>query len=70
MVKLLIFLIKVYQKCFSPCFRPHCRFTPTCSMYTIDALYKFGFFKGTLLSFKRILKCRPGKGGGFDPVSK
>ena len=70
MVKLLIFFIKIYQKCLSPFFRPHCRFTPTCSVYTIEALYKFGFFKGCLLGFKRILRCRPGKVGGFDPVSK
>jgi len=45
-----------------------CRYSPTCSVYTIEALNKYGLFKGTYLSVKRILSCNPWGGHGFDPV--
>ena len=68
MRQLLIYMIKFYQLALSPYFGNQCRFTPTCSVYTIEALNKFGFFKGSWLGFKRILRCNPGCSGGHDPV--
>ena len=64
----MIGLIKVYQKCISPLFPPTCRFYPTCSAYFIEALRKYGFFKGSWLGIKRLLRCHPYNPGGYDPV--
>lgn len=66
--KLLVLVIKFYQKYISPLKGKTCRFYPTCSQYTIDALGKYGFFKGSYLSIKRILKCHPFHEGGYDPL--
>lgn len=63
-----IWLIKVYQFGISPLLGPKCRFTPTCSQYTVEALRKHGLLKGGWLSIKRISRCRPGGGSGYDPV--
>lgn len=63
-----IFLIRFYQKCISPLTPPSCRFTPTCSQYALEALRKYGPFKGGYLSIRRILKCHPFGGSGYDPV--
>ncbi|HBJ76421.1 MAG TPA: membrane protein insertion efficiency factor YidD [Porphyromonadaceae bacterium] len=63
-----IFLIRLYQVCISPLFPPACRYTPTCSQYAMEALKKYGLFKGMMLSIKRILKCHPWGGSGYDPV--
>ena len=65
---LLIFPIKIYQTIISPLLGPSCRFTPTCSQYAVEAIQKYGPFKGSWLSFKRILKCHPWGGSGYDPV--
>ena len=67
---LLIKLIKFYQYLASPLIGHSCRYLPTCSEYSIEALKTFGFFKGFFLSFKRILSCHPWGNGGFDPVKK
>ena len=67
---ILIKLIKLYKYLVSPLFGPSCRYLPTCSEYSIDALKTFGFFKGLLLSMKRILSCHPWSDGGFDPIKK
>ena len=69
MKSVLIKLIKLYQK--MP-FKSHikCRFIPTCSNYAIDALNEYGFFKGSFLSLKRILRCNPFNEGGYDPIIK
>jgi hypothetical protein len=64
----LILLIKIYQILVSPLFPPSCRFTPTCSHYSIEALKKYGILKGGWLSIKRILRCHPWGGSGYDPV--
>ena len=70
--KVLIFipllLIRFYQKCISPLTPPSCRFTPTCSQYAKEALEKYGIFKGGWLGIKRILRCHPWGGSGYDPV--
>tara|TARA_B100001173_G_scaffold223262_1_gene193361 strand:+ start:62 stop:313 length:252 start_codon:yes stop_codon:yes gene_type:complete len=67
-------LIKSYKYLISPLFGYSCRYLPTCSEYSIDALKEFGFLKGLFLSVKRILTCHPikflGGGEGFDPVKK
>ena len=65
---LLIIPIKSYQIIISPLLGPSCRFTPTCSHYAVEAIQKYGPFKGSWLSFKRILKCHPWGGSGYDPV--
>ncbi len=63
-----ILLIKFYQLCISPFTPPSCRFTPTCSQYALEAFRKYGPVKGFLLSLKRILRCHPWGGSGYDPV--
>jgi len=63
-----ILLIKIYQHVISPLFGPKCRFTPTCSNYALEAFKKYGVFKGGWLAVKRILKCHPWGGSGYDPV--
>ena len=65
---LLIIPIKIYQIIISPLLGPSCRFTPTCSQYAVEAIQKYGPFKGSWLSFKRILKCHPWGESGYDPV--
>lgn len=65
---LLIGLVRFYQICISPLKPRSCRFYPTCSAYAIEALQKFGPFKGSYLAVKRILKCHPFHPGGYDPV--
>ncbi|ARA99784.1 membrane protein insertion efficiency factor YidD [Geobacillus thermodenitrificans] len=66
--KLLIMLIRFYQRFLSPLKPPTCRFYPTCSHYGIEAVTRFGAIKGGWLTVKRILKCHPFHPGGFDPV--
>ncbi len=61
-------LIRFYQRCISPLFPPVCRYTPTCSQYAVEAIKKYGPLKGGWLAFKRILRCTPWGGSGFDPV--
>ncbi len=61
-------LIKVYQYVLSPWFGKACRYTPTCSVYSIEALKKHGPFKGLYYSVKRIVSCNPWGGHGYDPV--
>jgi putative membrane protein insertion efficiency factor len=64
----LILVIRIYQYMISPLMGPKCRFTPTCSQYAAEAIQKHGPFKGTMLAIKRISRCRPGGGHGYDPV--
>ena len=66
--ELLILPIKIYQQCISRFTPPSCRFTPTCSQYAIEALRKHGVFKGLYLAIRRILRCHPWGGSGYDPV--
>ncbi|HEX3024705.1 MAG TPA: membrane protein insertion efficiency factor YidD [Chitinophagaceae bacterium] len=63
-----ILLIKFYQYVISPALGPKCRYTPTCSQYSIEALKKYGLFKGGWLAIKRISSCHPWGGHGHDPV--
>ena len=74
LTSILIKLIKAYKFLISPILGPSCRYLPTCSEYSIEALERYGFFKGVYISCKRILSCHPikilGGGEGFDPVNK
>mgnify|MGYP001004839154 FL=1 len=63
-----LFLIKVYQTLISPLTPDSCRFQPTCSQYTKEALQKHGLLKGGLLALKRITSCHPWGRSGYDPV--
>jgi putative membrane protein insertion efficiency factor len=63
-----IIIIKIYQLLISPLFPSSCRYTPTCSYYAAEALKKHGLFKGGWLGIKRISKCHPWGGSGYDPV--
>ena len=67
---ILIKLIKCYKFLISPLLGQSCRYLPTCSEYSIEALKTHGLFKGLFLSTKRILSCHPWGQGGFDPVKK
>ena len=64
----LIDLVRFYQVCISPLKPATCRFTPTCSQYALQALQKYGPIKGSWLALKRILRCHPWGGSGYDPV--
>lgn len=64
----LILPIRFYQRCISPLTPPACRFTPTCSQYAVEAIRKHGPFKGFWLAVKRISRCHPWGGSGYDPV--
>ena len=68
MRSVLIALIKVYQWTLSPFVGFHCRFSPTCSQYAIEAITKYGVLKGMFLGTKRIAGCHPWCAGGHDPV--
>ncbi len=61
-------LIRLYQLTLSRALPPSCRFTPSCSVYTYQAIEKYGFFKGGWLGLKRIKRCNPWNPGGYDPV--
>jgi hypothetical protein len=66
--KLIILCIKFYRRFLSPMLPPSCRFIPTCSEYSITAIQRFGFIKGSYLSIRRIVRCHPGGDYGYDPV--
>ena len=71
MSKILIFLINFYKKHISLLLKKNgieCKYYPTCSEYSLEAIKKYGALKGTFLSIKRILKCNPFSKGGYDPL--
>ena len=68
MKRVLIFLIKLYQRYVSPLKRTKCPYIPTCSQYGLEAIEKYGALKGSLLAAWRILRCNPFSSGGYDPV--
>jgi len=65
---LVLSFLRLYKTLLSPFFPPSCRFTPTCSVYTKEAVEKYGAGRGTWLGVKRILRCQPFSKGGYDPV--
>ena len=68
MKQLLIALVRFYQYAISPMFGRRCRYFPTCSEYTVDAIRKYGALKGGWMGLKRIGRCHPWHPGGYDPV--
>lgn len=68
MKKCCLILIKIYQNYISAIFGKKCRFNPSCSQYTYEAIEKYGVLKGILIGIKRILKCHPFHPGGNDPL--
>lgn len=68
MKKPLLAAIRLYSNNISPCLPPHCRFHPSCSHYTREAIERHGLARGSYLGVRRILKCHPWHPGGFDPV--
>lgn len=68
LVALLVAPIRLYQRFVSPYTPPACRFTPTCSQYAVEALRKHGPLKGLYLAVRRLLRCHPWGGSGYDPV--
>jgi putative membrane protein insertion efficiency factor len=68
MKKLALKLIRLYQLTISQVMPPSCRFIPTCSQYTYEAVSRFGFLKGGWLGVKRLARCHPFHPGGYDPV--
>ena len=67
--KAAVFIIRFYQNYISPMKQSTCRFFPTCSEYTKLAILKYGFFKGCMLGFLRLVKCHPFHAGGHDPLT-
>ena len=68
MKRALLWLIRFYRRYISPCKRPCCRYTPTCSQYAQTAVERFGALRGGGLAARRILRCHPWAKGGYDPV--
>ena len=68
LAKILLGLIRFYQYALSPMLPPRCRYQPTCSQYAIEAVRKYGALKGGWLAIKRIGRCHPWGGSGYDPV--
>lgn len=66
--RIFILPIRFYQLCISPMLPDSCRFVPTCSQYAIEAIMKHGIFRGSYLAIRRILRCHPWGGSGYDPV--
>jgi putative membrane protein insertion efficiency factor len=68
MAELALRLIRLYQLTLSQVMPPSCRFTPTCSQYTYEAVSKYGFLKGVGMGVRRLARCHPFNPGGYDPV--
>ncbi len=66
--RIFILPIRFYQLCISPMLPASCRFVPTCSQYAVEAIMKHGIIRGTYLAIRRILRCHPWGGSGYDPV--
>lgn len=68
MKRLLLLLVHIYRSCISPLFPPSCRYYPTCSAYALEAIERYGAWRGGWMALRRILRCHPFHKGGYDPV--
>ena len=68
MKRIVLGLIRVYQRTVSPALPPACRFVPSCSEYAYRAIEKYGLWKGGMIALKRVLRCHPFNPGGYDPI--
>ncbi|PYV45082.1 MAG: membrane protein insertion efficiency factor YidD [Acidobacteria bacterium] len=68
MKKAILISINVYKRFLSPFLPPACRFSPTCSQYSYEAICKYGVLRGTILTLRRLIKCHPFHAGGHDPL--
>ena len=68
MKRLLLLLVHIYRSCISPLFPPSCRYYPTCSAYALEAIERYGAWRGGWMALRRILRCHPCHKGGYDPV--
>lgn len=68
MKKILLLLVRGYQLMIRPVLPPSCRFSPSCSQYSLEAITKYGALKGFWLTIKRVIRCNPWNPGGYDPV--
>lgn len=68
LIAFMVFLIRIYQRAISPLLPSNCRYTPTCSQYMVEALKTHGMLKGLFLGVKRIFRCNPWGGCGYDPI--
>ncbi len=66
--RIVLLPIRGYQKFISPALPPSCRFSPSCSQYTLEAVSKYGALKGIWLGVRRLIRCHPFNPGGYDPV--
>ncbi|HNT33955.1 MAG TPA: membrane protein insertion efficiency factor YidD [bacterium] len=67
--KVLLMLLRIYQRWISPLYPARCRYVPTCSQYAVEAIKKYGALRGTWMAVWRVLRCHPWSRGGYDPVS-
>ena len=67
---IVLYLLRAYKCAISPMFSPACRYVPTCSEYAVEAVQRYGAWRGGLMSIKRVLRCHPLAGSGYDPVVK
>jgi len=68
MTRIVLFILRAYQFALAPLLGNQCRFAPTCSQYALEAVERFGAWRGTLLALGRLLRCQPWHAGGWDPV--
>lgn len=66
--KFLLFFIQAYRLVLSPILPPACRFYPSCSLYSLEAIRRYGAFRGSVMALRRLLRCHPWHPGGYDPV--
>ena len=70
MKRILLFVIRFYRSCISPFLPPMCRYQPTCSAYAMEAIERYGAWRGGWMAVRRILRCHPWHEGGYDPVRR
>lgn len=68
LTRLALMFVRFYQRAISPSLGANCRYQPTCSVYSYEAIERHGAFRGAWMGFRRVGRCHPGRAGGYDPV--